>query len=62
MNNFSILPFYGYKVDYHMADGFIVITKDYGTVNDDDVAQIRELCNVPEDKIFKSGYQTITVG
>ena len=63
MTNISKLAFYGYEIDYRqMADGFILIRKPWGCVNDDDIALVREVTQAPDYMVFKADYQLIGIG
>jgi len=61
--NIANLAFYGFTVDYsHMADGFILVSRPNACITDDDLATIRATVNAPEYMVWRSGYQTVTIG
>jgi len=61
--NASMLAFHGFIVDYtYMNEGAILVHRRDGCITDADLDLIKSIVTVPDYMVWKSDYQTVTIG
>ena len=61
--NASALAFHGFIVDYtYMGEGIILVHRRDCCITIDDLNLIKSIVTVPDYMVWKSDYQTVTIG